>query len=230
MVVVPAGSFLMGSPPSERGHRPEEGPLQRVTVAKAFAMGRYEVTFAQWDACVAEGGCAHAPQDRGWGRGNMPVIYVTWRDARDYAKWLGQLTGHPYRLPSEAEWEYAARAGSAAPYWWGGEVGVDRANCDRCGRSSSRQPTPVGSFTANPFGLFDVHGNVWEWAADCWNGSLAGAPADGSAWTTGQCELRVLRGGAWGLEPANTRSARRFAGKADARSGKQGFRVAMTLP
>ncbi|OGL58971.1 MAG: hypothetical protein A3J27_08080 [Candidatus Tectomicrobia bacterium RIFCSPLOWO2_12_FULL_69_37] len=230
MAVIPPGSFTMGSAPDEKEHRPEEGPARLVAIPKAFAMARFETTFAQWDACVADSGCAHVPQDRGWGRGNMPAIYVHWQDAQDYVKWLTRRTGRTYRLPSEAEWEYAARAGSQASFWWGKELKPDQANCDRCGRNPSRQTAPVGSFPPNPFGLFDMHGNVWEWTADCWNGTLAGAPSGGEAWTSGQCDLRVLRGGAWGLAQESIRAARRIPGKLDARSGKQGFRVAMTLP
>jgi len=230
MVVVPPGSFEMGSPPEEKERRPDEGPQRRVTLAKPFAIGRYEVTFAQWDTCARAGGCSYKPQDRGWGRGNRPVIYVSWNDIQEYLRWLSALTGREYRLPSEAEWEYVARAGSQAPYWWGKELKPDHANCDRCGRNPSLRTTPVGSFPPNPFGLFDMHGNVWEWTADCWNGTYAGAPSGGEAWTSGECELRALRGGAWGIAGVDLRAARRIASKVDARSGKQGFRVAMTLP
>ena len=172
----------------------------------------------------------HLPQDRGWGRGNRPVIYVSWNDIQEYLKWLSKLTGHKYRLPSEAEWEYAARAGSKTSYWWGEKIGEARANCNGCAKSAGDQTIPVGIYKANPFGLFEVHGNVWEWTADCWNGTYAGAPKDGSSWTTGNCDTHVLRGGSWGVKPKHLRSARRRKDKNNLRSGKRGFRIAMTLP
>ena len=151
-------------------------------------------------------------------------------DAQEYVTWLSQLTGHSYGLPSEAAWEYSARAGVATAYWWGEAIGVRRANCSGCGNSQEEDQTvPVGSLGANPFGLYEVHGNVWEWTADCWNGSYAGAPKDGSAVTTGNCETHVLRGGSWGTDPSNLRAARRRKDKNTLRSGKRGFRVVMPL-
>ena len=199
MVVVPAGSFMMGSPSHEAGRDNDEGPAHRVTIAKPFAVGKYEVTFAEWDACVADGGCGgHRPGDKGWGRGRRPAINVNWDDAKAYVRWLSDKTGKQYRLPSEAEWEYAARAGTTTRYSWGDEVGRNRANCDGCGSLwDNEQTAPAGSFRANVFGLHDVHGNVWEWVEDCWSGNYLGAPADGSAWESGDCSRRVLRGGSW---------------------------------
>ena len=230
MVVIPAGTLLMGAGKDEPGRSSREGPRHEVRFTRAFSIGRYEVTFAQWDACVAAGGCGHTPQDRGWGRGNHPVIYVSWQDAQAYVAWLGKLTGLEYRLPTEAEWEYAARAGSGTAYWWGDDIGLGQANCAGCGTGVGDTTLAVGSFDPNPFGIYDVHGNVWEWTADCWNGSYAGAPRDGTAWTTGECGLRVLRGGSWGIEPIQLRSAHRRSDKSTLRSGKRGFRVALTLP
>ena len=230
MTVVTEGTLLMGASNDEPGRSSREGPQHEVRLTRPSAIGRYEVTFAQWDACVAAGGCSHKPEDRGWGRGNRPVFYVSWKDAQEYVTWLGKLTGLKYRLPSEAEWEYAARAGSNTAYWWGDDIGVGRANCAGCGKGVGDTTLPVGSFGANPFGLYDVHGNVWEWTADCWNGSYAGAPNDGAAWTSGECEKRVLRGGSWGIEPIKLRSAHRRSNKVTLRSGKRGFRVALTLP
>ena len=200
MVVVPAGSFMMGSPSHEAGRGDDEGPRHRVTIEKPFAVGKYEVTFAEWDACVADGGCGgHRPEDEGWGRGRRPVINVNWDDAKAYVRWLNRKTGKQYRLPSEAEWEYAARAGTTTRYNWGDDIGRNRANCNGCGsRWDRKQTAPVGSFRANVFGLHDVHGNVWEWVEDCLNYNYAGAPADGSPWTDGDCTLAaVLRGGSW---------------------------------
>ena len=182
MVVVPSGSFRMGSPESEQGRWDYEGPRHKVRVPRSFAIGQYEVTFAEVDACIAAHGCAFGPEDLGWGRGRRPVIYVSWNEAQEYVTWLSSRTDHEYRLPSEAEWEYAARAGTQTRYWWGNEVGRDRANCAGCGgREDDRRTAPVGSFAANPFGLHDVHGNVWEWVADCWHDDYQGAPVDGGA-------------------------------------------------
>ena len=230
MVVVPGGSFKMGSPLDESGRKGDEGPQHEVTIARPFAVGRFELTYEQWDVCVQAGGCSHTPQDRDWGRGNRPVMYVSWNDAQEYVLWLSLLAGQKYRLPSEAEWEYAARARSETPYWWGTDVGVGRANCEGCGGVDGSGTAPVGSFSANAFGLHDVHGNLYEWVADCWNGSYAGAPKDGSAWLAGNCERRVLRGGSWGKSPENLRSARRIKDELNLRSGKRGLRLAMTLP
>ena len=231
MVVVPAGEFMMGSPPSEEDRRDSEGPVHRVTIAEPFAAGKYEVTFEEWDACVGGGGCGgYRPDDEGWGRGSRPVINVSWEDAQAYAAWLSGKTGENYRLLSEAEWEYAARAGTTTRYHWGDDIGRNRANCDDdvCGDSWD-YTAPVGSFAANGFGLHDVHGNVWEWVEDCWNDSYAGAPTDGSAWESGNCDLRVLRGGSWHGVPRDLRAAYRFWGGTGIRLGIIGFRVARTL-
>ena len=231
MVVVPAGSFTMGSPPSEEDRFDNEGPVRRVTFAEPFAVGVYEVTFAEWDACVSGGGCGgYRPDDEGWGRGNRPVINVSWKDARAYVAWLSEKTGEEYRLLSESEWEYAARAGTTTRYSWGDRVGSNRANCGRnyCG-DSWEYTAPVGSFAANEWGLRDMHGNVGEWVEDCWNGSYAGAPSDGRAWVSGECGSRVLRGGAWYNYPWLLRSARRVGFDSGYRSNYLGVRVARTL-
>ena len=227
MVVVPAGTYMMGSP-----EETYEMPIHRVTIGEPFAVGKYEVTFAEWDACVADGGCyGHRPDDEGWGRGNRPVMDVDWNQVQTYVMWLNEKTGKGYRLLSEAEWEYVARAGSGTrKYSWGNEVGRNRANCGECGsRWDGKQTAPVGSFGANGFGLHDVHGNVWEWVEDCWNGTYAGAPADGSAWEQGDCNTRVLRGGSWLLVPRYLRSASRFWDPAGDRLNEVGFRVARNL-
>ena len=231
MVVVPAGSFRMGSPESEEGRHDSEGPMRRVTISEPFAVGKYEVTFSEWDACVSAGGCGdYRPDDKDWGRGNRPVIHVSWKDAQAYVAWLSEKTGKKYRLLSESEWEYAARAGTTTRYSWGDSVGRNRANCDGCGSSwDNRQTAPVGSFGANGFGLHDMHGNVWEWVEDCYNGSYAGAPSDGSAWESGNCVRRVLRGGSWDYGPWSLRSAFRGWGDSGYRDGSDGFRVARTL-
>ena len=231
MVVVPAGSFTMGAPSREEGRDSDEGPQHTVTIRAPFAVGKYEVTFLEWDGCVAAGGCGHRADDEGWGRGRRPVMNVSWEDARSYVRWLSGKTGKRYRLLSEAEWEYAARAGTRTRYHWGDRVGRNRANCDGCGsRWDDDRTAPVGSFPANGFGLHDVHGNVWEWVEDCRHDDYAGAPLDGSAWTAGgECGRRVLRGGSWFNVPRNLRSAFRYRGSAGFRNFNLGFRVARTL-
>ena len=230
LIAISPGTCSMGAPDEEVGRTPAEGPMHMVTIGRRFAIGRFEVTFAQWDACVADGGCRHQPKDRGWGRGNRPVIYVSWDDTREYLAWLSRRTRHTYRLPTEAEWEFAARGHADSAYWWGDEIGRGLANCVGCGNGDGAKTVPVGSYLPNQFGLYDVHGNVWEWTADCWNGSYAGAPTDGSAWTLGECAKRVVRGGAWGLPPTELRSARRGGDPSGLRSGKRGLRVARDLP
>ena len=156
-------------------------PRHRVTIARPFSVGVHEVTFAQWDACRRAGGCSHNPDGQGWGRGTRPVVDVSWHDAQQYVRWLSGKTGARYRLLSESEWEYVARAGTTTRYWWGGAIARSRANCDGCGsRWDGRQTAPVGTFRPNAFGLHDVHGNVWEWVQDCERGSYSGAPSNGT--------------------------------------------------
>ena len=223
MVVVPAGSFAMGSS-SEY-----EKPVHRVNFAKNFAIGRREVTFSEWDKCADDGGCKSRPQDRGWGRGDRPVINVSWLDAKEYAVWISRKTGQVYRLPSEAEWEYAARAGTDTSFWWGGAVGSRQANCRECNTGQSEQTLPAGTFQANRFGLYDTAGNAAEWVEDCWNDNYVGAPTDGSARTSGQCRLRVLRGGSFDSASTYTRSMARFRYDFDVRYYANGFRVVREL-
>ena len=227
LVVVPSGSYEMGS---ERGYGIEK-PVHEVRIGYPFAVGVYEVTFGEWEACVSGGGCGgYRPSDEGWGRGRRPVINVSWEDAKAYVGWLSGETGEGYRLLSESEWEYVARAGTVTEYWWGDGIGRNRTNCDGCGsRWDGKQTAPVGSFSANGFGLHDVHGNVWEWVEDCWNASYAGAPSDGSAWTRGDCGGRVLRGGSWSYPPWFLRSADRYRYSTGDRYSVSGFRVARTL-
>ena len=228
MVIAPAGSFTMGSSSKEDGHREDESPQHEVRIGKPFAVGRFSVTFAEWDACVAGGGCGgYRPSDSGWGRGDRPVINVSWDDARAYVKWISNKTGKEYRLLSEAEREYATRAGTSSPYWWGTAISTDKANYGGILGGQYHQKTlPVKSFDPNPWGLYQVHGNVWEWVEDCWHGSFNGAPADGSAWTTGDCASRVLRGGSWNYDPQDLRAARRNDGAPGYRDNFIGFRVA----
>ena len=224
MVVVPDGDFKMGS-----GDSVNEKPVHRVVIANPFAIGRREITFADWDACVTAGGCKYEPTDRGWGRGNRPVINVSWDDAKAFVAWISQRTGKKYRLPSEAEWEYAARAGTTSPFWWGATAGTDHANCEDCSAKSLRQSTPTGTFRPNGFGLYDTSGNAAEWVEDCWNENYRGAPTDGSAWTSGQCAERVLRGGSFASKSTFVRSPSRFRYDEDVRYYANGFRVARDL-
>ena len=225
MVAIPAGKFRMGDLSGVGGS--DEKPVHSVTVP-AFKLGKHEVTFAQWDACVADGGCGgYTPDDEGWGRGDRPVINVSWDDIQSFIAWVNHRTGGKFRLPTEAEWEYAARAGTRTKYSWGNDIGTNRANCDGCGSQwDNDRTTPVGSFPANPWGLHDMHGNVWEWVQDCWNDSYNGAPTDGSARTSGDCALRVIRGGSWYSFPGYLRSASRSRIGRSYRSNSSGFRLA----
>ncbi len=227
LTVVPAGSFVMG----RNGPYDNEGPAHRVTIAQPFAIGVYEVTFDEWQACFDAGGCAFEPDDHKWGRGRRPVININWRDAQTYLQWLSGKTGNRYRLPSEAEWEYAARAGTTTDYWWGDQIGENLGNCRDCkSRWSKRSSAPVGSFRPNPFGLYDVHGNIWEMTQDCWNKTHQGAPADAAARLTGDCRYRVMRSGSWYYFSKNLRSSWRFRDDARVKSYGIGFRVLRELP
>lgn len=248
MVVVPAGNFSMGSTSSEiaavkkefnSNWYDNEGPQHRVTIQRPFAVGRFAVTFAEWDACLADGGCnGHKPSDQGWGRDKQPVINVSWDDAKGYAAWLSRKTGKTYRLLSEAEREYAARAGTTTAFWWGPSISTRQANYDGnfsyagSPKGEYRQRTlPVDSFEANPWGLYQVHGNVWEWMEDCWHDSYQGAPGDGSAWATNCSDAgrRVVRGGSWYSYPRFLRSANRYWFTTVDRVSFLGFRLARTL-
>lgn len=225
LVVVPTGEFEMGA-----NDVPYEKPVHKVTIAKPFAIGRREVTFDEWDACVSGGGCKYNPDDRGWGRGKNPVLDVSWDDAQAFVTWLSQKTGKRYRLPTEAEWEYAARAGTPGNFPWGREVGANHANCEDCAPSPARRTMPTGSFRPNGFGLYDTAGNVAEWVQDCWKDTYRNAPKDGSAWTTGQCGQRVLRGGSFASRSNQIRSSSRFRYDHDVRYYANGFRVVRELP
>ena len=237
MVVVPSGSFMMGSPGGEKRRDGDEDPRHRVRIDYRFAVGIYEVTFTQWNACANAGGCGgYRPDDRGWGRGNRPVMNVSWDDAQLYVRWLSQITGKTYRLLSESEWEYVARAGTTTPFHFGSTISTDQANYNGNytyggGRKGvfRGKTISVGSFGANAWGLHDVHGNVWELVGDCWNGSYVGAPSDGSVWKHGDCARRVLRGGSWSDEPRFLRAAYRGGNAPGDRDSNDGFRIARTL-
>lgn len=236
MVIVPAGTFMMGSPADEEDRSIGEGPQHCVTIPQAFAIGRYAVTFAEWDAYVAAGPGRYRPGDAGWGRGDRPVINVSWDDVQAYLAWLSEQSGATYRLPSEAEWEYAARAGTSEPFWWGASISTAQANYDGNhtyggGKKGDwrKKTVAVQSFDPNPWGLYQVHGNVWEWCADSWRNSYKDKPealkTDGGAWTTGNNGLRVLRGGSSLNFPQSLRSASRDRRDASIRSNFIGFRV-----
>ena len=262
MVAIPAGKFLMGSSSSEHGRFDAEGP-QHVVAVRAFAIGKFDVTNAEFRSFLEETGYQPGACDLvlglGWkspGHGlayppgqtdspREPAVCLSWNDAQAYIAWLnGKVRGAdasrksrdgPYRLPSEAEWEYAARGGTVTARWWGDAIGTANANCNGCGSKwDGRLLAPVGSFGPNPFGLYDVLGNVWQWVLDCWNETYVGSPEDGSPWTRGDCTRRVLRGGSWSNLPVFIRSAARSRANAQGwdfdYSSYAGFRLARSLP
>jgi formylglycine-generating enzyme required for sulfatase activity len=219
LVRIAAGSFDMGS----NEFFDFEKPVHKVTISRPFFIARSETTLAEWDSCAAEGGCVARANPQG--DPNLPVTDVTFGDAKAYAAWLSRKSGRTYRLPTEAEWEYAARGGTNTTYYWGKTLVKERANCAGCGTDTKRSPNPVGSFPANNFGLFDMAGNAAEWVEDCWNDNYKGAPVDGSAWLKGPCRERVLRGGSFINDPRYVRSAARFKYEPDVRYYGNGFRV-----
>jgi formylglycine-generating enzyme required for sulfatase activity len=221
LTLIPAGSFEMGS--NEMFEF--EKPVRTVSIARPFYLGTDEVTFAQWDACVAEGGCSHRPSDRNLGRGKRPVTDIHWNDANAYIVWLSYKTGRTYRLPTEAEWEYAARGGTTTAYPWGNSIDKEMANCLGCNAQPRRQASEVGQFPPNRFGLRDMAGNAAEWVADCWSENYRAAPRDGSAYAPAGCRERVLRGGSFNNDPRYLRSAARFKYESDVRFYTNGFRV-----
>jgi formylglycine-generating enzyme required for sulfatase activity len=233
MVVVPAGDFTMGSPPSEM----EAEAQHRVTIAYPFAVSKFSITYNEWNACLKDGGCdAYHPDDQGWGRGRRPVIDVSWDNAKAYVAWLSRKTGKPYRLLSEAEWEFAARAGTTTRYSVGDTITPAQANFNGAEEGSgpsktNRQKTlPVGSFKPNNFGLYDMQGNVWVWVEDCWHDDYtAGVPTDGSAWTDGECGGRVMRGGSWEDSDSELRTSARLGEFQGESSYTDGIRVGRGL-
>jgi formylglycine-generating enzyme required for sulfatase activity len=230
MIVVPAGQFMMGSPVTEQGRYGNEDPQHMVSFAKPFAVSKFDVTFANWDACVAVGGCPQI-SDLTFGRDTKPLINVTWDGAEHYVAWLVKMTGKPYRLLTEAEWEYAARAGTTTTYYWGNDIGKANANCVGCGsRWDNLETSPVGAFPPNAFGLHDTAGDVWQWVQDCYHDNYNGAPNDGSAWIAGgDCGRRIVRGGSWLIRPQFLRPAFRVGVTTDDRNSDLGFRVGRTL-
>lgn len=226
LVVVAAGSFTMGSPAEETGRSAGEGPRHPVAFGNPFAIGRYEVTFAEFDACVQDGGCFHRPNDQGWGRARRPVVDVSWNDAQEYVAWLSRKTGQRYQLPSESEWEYAARAGTSTPWHTGRAILTDDANI----LNAFARTVAVGAYPPNAFGLHDVHGNASEWVLDCVDTGYVGVPNNGAPATGGNCaQNRVVRGGYFGHEPKDVRSAWRGGGPQNQRYTGVGFRVVRAL-
>ncbi|HEY0941157.1 MAG TPA: formylglycine-generating enzyme family protein [Steroidobacter sp.] len=240
MIVIPAGSFVMGAEPTwwERDLTLDAQPRRTVTITRPFAAGKFEVTHDQWNECVRNGGCnGYQPDDAGFGRGERPVLNVSWQDVQAYVQWLSARTGASYRLLTEAEWEYAARAGTDTRYPWGKRASHDYANYGRrkccTGATAKRDQwentAPGGQFPPNSFGLHDMHGNVYEWVEDCYEPSYANAPVDGSAVRKADCKRHGIRGGAWYSNPGRVTSAYRAYQTPDKRDRVIGFRVAKTL-
>ena len=233
MVVLPEGSFMMGSPPDEKGGARHEGPQRRVEIGYSLAVGRFEVTVAEWDACAADRSCYKEFNDRPGD--DYPVVWVSWKEAQPYLAWLKRKTGENYRLLTEAEWEYAARAGTTTAYYTGSSISENEANYWEGDRSTQISLesllVPVGSYRPNAFGLHDMHGNVWEWAADCYRSSYDGAPSDGSGWTSDSCDSdeRVMRGGSGDNYPQYLCSASRYYLSPNYGYYDIGFRVARTV-
>ncbi len=231
MIVIPKGSFMMGD--IQGAGDPDEQFIHKVTFKHNFAVGKYEVTWNEWEACVADQACPAVPYTANsvWGKGRRPVIHVYHREAFAYVKWLNKKTGENYRLISEAEFEYVARAGTQTKFHWGNEIGKDHANCTDCLSRWKRGSDPVGTYASNQFGVFDMLGNLWEVVEDCYHPTYEGAPTDGSARTDGECKSRVIRGGGWHDDAWNMRSAnRRQSDRSDTNAlNGLGFRVALNL-
>ncbi|HWU01963.1 MAG TPA: formylglycine-generating enzyme family protein [Novosphingobium sp.] len=250
MVVVPAGTFLMGSPLDEANRHADEGPQHPVHIARPFAVSKYPVTVGEFARFVAAthydaGDTCKTFENGAWddhraGRNwrnpgyrqtlNDPVVCMNFDDGQAYAAWLSRKTGHHYRLLSEAEYEYVNRAGTRTPWWWGNDIGGNHANCSACGNDVAHDGTvPVGSYAPNAFGLYDTSGNAWSWVADCWQAGYDGAPDDGTPFTGGACTEHAERGGAWYYTPGSLRSAIRVRDKTGLRNYHNGFRLARTL-
>lgn len=222
LVVIPSGTFEMGS---LKGKESEQ-PVKKITIYQPLAVGRFEVTFEEWDACHLEGGCSRKVHDRDWGRQKRPVINVLYSDIQEYLRWIREKTSSYYRLPSEAEWEYAARAGTNTEYWWGDKMIKGYANCRNCGTKwSGIKSAPVGSFKSNPWGLYDLHGNLLEYVEDCWANNHTTVPKNALPYLKPNCRSRVIKGGAWYYLPKTSRSAYRAKNDTRVFSYFIGFRV-----
>jgi formylglycine-generating enzyme required for sulfatase activity len=226
LISVQPGSFIMGD---DHGYK-YEYPAHEVTIDYPFALGQFEITFDEWEACAQERGCKPTPDDHGWGKGRYPIINLTYKDIQDYLTWISKKTKQTYRLPSEAEWEYAARAGTKTAYWWGDDVGVNNANCRTCGSKwSGIGSAPVGSFKANPWGFYDMNGNAWEWVADCWSPHYINAPTNGAPRLDGNCKEPIMRGGSWYYFPKLSRAAYRYKNGVNVFSYNVSFRILREL-
>ncbi|WP_343668342.1 formylglycine-generating enzyme family protein [Paraburkholderia heleia] len=225
LVAVTPGNFTMGIDTDDASER----PAHRVTISHSYALAKYAVTVAQWNACVAAGACPRLSSENN-ASPNAPVRDVSWDDAQQYVKWLSKVSGKPYRLPTEAEWEYAARAGTETRYWWGNDMRKGTANCKDCGPPwHVEAPDDVGSFPANAFGFYDMAGGVWEWVSDCWHNSYKNAPNDGHSWDEPNCQTRVIRGGSWRDGAGYMLAATRFKYDSSVRYEANGFRVARDM-
>jgi formylglycine-generating enzyme required for sulfatase activity/class 3 adenylate cyclase len=217
MVFIPGGAFSMGS-----GDDSSEKPIHQVTL-KSFAISKFPITVREWNACVAAKGCGYAPT----GKDDAPVTNLSWTDTQQFVEWLSKVTQKPFRLPTEAEWEYAARGGTRSKFWWGDQLQALMANCRGCNEPyETSQPLNVGSFKPNPFGLYDMGGNIHQWVADCWHENYQGAPSDGSAWVESDCLSRVIRSGSWKNDPSYVRPSNRDHYDATVRYPTHGLRVA----
>lgn len=238
MVVIQPGQGQIGSPISEQKRSRFENPMKTTFIDYAFEVGKYEITFNDWDKCVSDGGCGgYRPKDGGWGKGNRPVINISFDDAQKYLTWLNQKTGKTYRLLSEAEWEYVARAGQSTPFGNHG-LGIDANAANFDGKAPyistttgpyHRKTQPVGQYAANGFGVHDIYGNIFEWVEDCWNPDHQGATGSGAPRTDGDCSYRVMKGGSWVTHGYQMRAASRVRYVTDYRYDDYGFRIARTL-
>ena len=226
LISLSRGAFTMGSDSID----PSEKPAHLVTLDVPFAIGKYEVTVQEWNACVEAGACQRVGQYAS-PNPKAPIRDVSWDDAQQYVKWLSTTSGKPYRLPNEAEWEYAARGGTTTRYWWGDQMATGKANCRDCGQPWQIDgPADAGSFEPNPYGLYDMNGSVWEWVQDCWHNTFREAPADAVAWDDQPgCSVRVIRGGSWREASPYMLSSTRFWHDAAVRNSQNGFRVARDI-
>ena len=227
MVVIPPGSFQSANLAQTNNSQ----HAKALVIKNSFAISMYEVSWREWEACAIDGWCKQKPDDHGWGKGTRPVINISWNGAQDYLRWLRSKTGHMYRLPAETEWEYAARAGTKSKYWWGNQLIMQYANCRDCEKTwGGKKTAPVGSFPPNPWGIYDMHGNVWEWTSDCWQNNDYGISTGTAGLLESKCNMRVIRGGSWYYFPRLSQSASRDGFKAKLFSYNVGFRVVRELP
>ena len=226
MIVIPGGKYTMGDDKGKKNQR----PARQVTIKGPLAISIYEVTWDEYSVCLEEGACKREPDAHKWGKGKRPAINMSFDEAVTFTKWLAKKTGRPYRLLSETEWEYAARAGTSTGYWWGDKLKKKYANCRKCGTKwSGKKTAPVGSFKPNPWGIYDMHANIWEWTSDCWNKTHAFGPKDQSPRTDGNCDRRSVRGGSWYYFPQLAKSVSRDSHPRHLWSYNIGIRLGISL-